>query len=78
MEMMNFGKTAELLKCSFCGHAQKQVKRLIAGPGVYICDGCIDRCNDIIEEESSQPSETPTARRWLQGWWRRCRDRSSL
>ena len=37
---------AELLKCSFCGKSQKQVKKLIAGPGVYICDECVDLCND--------------------------------
>ncbi|GAA1311520.1 ATP-dependent Clp protease ATP-binding subunit ClpX [Pseudonocardia xinjiangensis] len=40
-----------LLRCSFCGKGQKQVKKLIAGPGVYICDECIDLCNEIIEEE---------------------------
>ena len=50
----------ELLKCSFCGKTQKQVKKLIAGPGVYICDECIDLCNEIIEEELSEPTETQT------------------
>ena len=50
----------ELLKCSFCGKTQKQVKKLIAGPGVYICDECIDLCNEIIEEALSEPTETPT------------------
>jgi ATP-dependent Clp protease ATP-binding subunit ClpX len=45
------GDGADLLKCSFCGKSQKQVKKLIAGPGVYICDECIDLCNEIIEEE---------------------------
>ena len=49
--MAKFGDTGELLKCSFCGKSQKQVKKLIAGPGVYICDECIDLCNEIIEEE---------------------------
>ncbi len=49
---------SELLKCSFCGKSQKQVKKLIAGPGVYICDECIELCNEIIEEELS---ETPSA-----------------
>lgn len=39
------------LRCSFCGKTQEQVKRLIAGPGVYICDECIDLCQEIIEEE---------------------------
>ena len=41
----------DLLKCSFCGKSQKQVKKLIAGPGVYICDECVDLCNEIIDEE---------------------------
>ena len=45
----------ELLKCSFCGKTQKQVKKLIAGPGVYICDECIDLCNEIIREELDPP-----------------------
>jgi ATP-dependent Clp protease ATP-binding subunit ClpX len=52
-----FGDTGELLKCSFCGKSQKQVKKLIAGPGVYICDECIDLCNEIIEEELTETSE---------------------
>jgi ATP-dependent Clp protease ATP-binding subunit ClpX len=52
-----FGEGGELLKCSFCGKSQKQVKKLIAGPGVYICDECIDLCNEIIEEELSEPTE---------------------
>ena len=55
--MAKFGETSELLKCSFYGKSQKQVKKLIAGPGVYICDECIDLCNEIIDEELSQPSE---------------------
>ena len=41
----------EQLLCSFCGKSQRQVKKLIAGPGVYICDECIELCNEIIEEE---------------------------
>jgi ATP-dependent Clp protease ATP-binding subunit ClpX len=52
-----FGDGGDLLKCSFCGKSQKQVKKLIAGPGVYICDECIDLCNEIIEEELAQTSE---------------------
>jgi ATP-dependent Clp protease ATP-binding subunit ClpX len=52
-----FGEGGELLKCSFCGKSQKQVKKLIAGPGVYICDECIDLCNEIIEEELAETSE---------------------
>jgi ATP-dependent Clp protease ATP-binding subunit ClpX len=51
-----FGDGGELLKCSFCGKSQKQVKKLIAGPGVYICDECIDLCNEIIEEELAETS----------------------
>ncbi len=45
---------ADLLKCNFCGKSQKQVRKLIAGPGVYICDECIGLCNEIIEEELNQ------------------------
>jgi ATP-dependent Clp protease ATP-binding subunit ClpX len=52
-----FGDTGELLKCSFCGKSQKQVRKLIAGPGVYICDECIDLCNEIIEEELTETAE---------------------
>jgi len=48
---------SELLKCSFCGKSQKQVRKLIAGPGVYICDECIELCNEIIEEELSDTEE---------------------
>ena len=55
--MAKFGDSGELLKCSFCGKSQKQVKKLIAGPGVYICDECIDLCNEIIEEELTEGSE---------------------
>ncbi len=49
--MARIGESGDLLKCSFCGKSQKQVKKLIAGPAVYICDECIDLCNEIIEEE---------------------------
>ena len=56
--MAKFGDGGDLLKCSFCGKSQKQVKKLIAGPGVYICDECIDLCNEIIEEELSDTTET--------------------
>lgn len=53
-------ESAELLKCSFCGKSQKQVRKLIAGAGVYICDECIELCNEIIEEEmlTAAPAET--------------------
>ncbi|MEX0755860.1 MAG: ATP-dependent Clp protease ATP-binding subunit ClpX [Actinomycetota bacterium] len=54
--MAKFGDS-DLLKCSFCGKSQKQVKKLIAGPGVYVCDECIDLCNEIIEEELNEGSE---------------------
>lgn len=56
--MARIGEGGDLLKCSFCGKSQKQVKKLIAGPGVYICDECIDLCNEIIEEELSDAGET--------------------
>ncbi|MDR1079313.1 MAG: ATP-dependent Clp protease ATP-binding subunit ClpX [Propionibacteriaceae bacterium] len=49
--MARIGESGDLVKCSFCGKSQKQVRKLIAGPGVYICDECIDLCNEIIEEE---------------------------
>ncbi|MBW3590065.1 MAG: ATP-dependent Clp protease ATP-binding subunit ClpX, partial [Actinobacteria bacterium] len=56
--MPKFSDThGDLLKCSFCGKSQKQVKKLIAGPGVYICDECIDLCVEIIEEELTETSE---------------------
>ncbi len=57
--MAKLGEGGELLKCSFCGKSQKQVKKLIAGPGVYICDECIDLCNEIIDEELAGPLEDP-------------------
>src|SRR3984885_7107062 len=53
--MARIGDGGDLLKCSFCGKSQKQVKKLIAGPGVYICDECIDLCNEIIDEELVAP-----------------------
>lgn len=55
--MARIGDGGDLLKCSFCGKSQKQVKKLIAGPGVYICDECIDLCNEIIEEELNEASD---------------------
>ncbi|MGI9196283.1 MAG: ATP-dependent Clp protease ATP-binding subunit ClpX [Candidatus Nanopelagicales bacterium] len=55
--MARIGDGGDLLKCSFCGKSQKQVKKLIAGPGVYICDECIDLCNEIIEEELSDATD---------------------
>ena len=55
--MPRIGDGGDLLKCSFCGKSQKQVKKLIAGPGVYICDECIDLCNEIIEEELAEAGD---------------------
>jgi len=64
---MTLSETSELLKCTFCGKSQKQVRKLIAGPSVYICDECIELCNEIIEEElggvqvlAEDSSELPT------------------
>lgn len=55
--MSRIGESADLLKCSFCGKSQKQVQQLIAGPGVYICDECVELCNEIIEERMAEASE---------------------
>lgn len=55
--MLKFGDEKGQLKCSFCGKLQEQVKKLVAGPGVYICDECIELCNEIIEEEFSDDVE---------------------
>ncbi|MGE5403991.1 MAG: ATP-dependent Clp protease ATP-binding subunit ClpX, partial [Candidatus Saccharibacteria bacterium] len=52
--MQRFGDERGQLKCSFCGKLQDQVKKLVAGPGVYICDECIELCNEIIEEELAE------------------------
>ncbi|MFM2030399.1 MAG: hypothetical protein RI927_19 [Actinomycetota bacterium] len=56
--MTKLGESGDLLKCSFCGKSQKQVRKLIAGPGVYICDECIELCNEIIEEELGEAAKT--------------------
>ena len=56
--MARIGESVDLLKCSFCGKSQKQVRKLIAGPRVYICDECIELCNEIIEEELTEVPET--------------------
>ncbi|MGX1767373.1 ATP-dependent Clp protease ATP-binding subunit ClpX [Dietzia sp. NPDC055343] len=56
--MARVGESGDLLKCSFCGKSQKQVKKLIAGPGVYICDECIELCNEIIESEVEDAQES--------------------
>src|SRR4026207_570918 len=54
--MAKSSESNEQLLCSFCGKSQRQVKKLIAGPGVYICDECIDLCNEIIDEEVTSPA----------------------
>ncbi|MFW0154952.1 ATP-dependent Clp protease ATP-binding subunit ClpX [Rothia sp. P6271] len=66
--MARIGEATNLLKCSFCGKNQKQVRKLIMGPNIYICDECIELCNEILEEELSEtrkdnePLELPTPR----------------
>ena len=55
--MAKFDDKTEQLKCSFCGKSQRQVRKLIAGPGVYVCDECIDLCNEIIDEELGEDVE---------------------
>ena len=49
--MFKFNDEKGQLKCSFCGKTQEQVRKLVAGPGVYICDECIELCTEIVEEE---------------------------
>ena len=56
--MARIGESADLFKCSFCGKSQKQVQQLIAGPGVYICDECVELCNEIIEERMAESAGT--------------------
>ncbi len=58
--MARMGESADLLKCSFCGKSQKQVQQLIAGPGVYICDECVELCNEIIEERLAEAADETT------------------
>ncbi len=54
---LKFGEEKSQLKCSFCGKLQEQVKRLVAGPGVYICDECVELCNEIIEDELAEEGD---------------------
>ncbi|HVF29832.1 MAG TPA: ATP-dependent Clp protease ATP-binding subunit ClpX [Pyrinomonadaceae bacterium] len=61
--MANFRRPEELLCCSFCGKSQNDVKKLIAGPGVYVCNECIDICNEIINDD--EQTETTTTRATL-------------
>jgi len=56
--MANKESSTDPLKCSFCGKSQKQVIKLIAGPGVYICDECIELCVEIVEEEKIETLES--------------------
>lgn len=56
--MANFRRPEELLNCSFCGKSQNDVKKLIAGPGVYVCNECIDICNEIINDDEQQEEST--------------------
>ena len=58
--MARVGESAELIKCSFCGKAQRQVLQIIAGPGVYICDECVELCNEIIEERMAEAGQSVT------------------
>ena len=53
-------KTSKLLYCSFCGKSQHEVRKLIAGPSVYICDECVELCNDIIRKKLKISRQKPT------------------
>jgi ATP-dependent Clp protease ATP-binding subunit ClpX len=55
--MFKFNDEKGQLKCSFCGKTQEQVRKLVAGPGVYICDECIELCNEIVEEQLGEDEE---------------------
>jgi ATP-dependent Clp protease ATP-binding subunit ClpX len=55
------GEMGDLCKCSFCGKSQRQVNKLVAGPGVYICDQCVDLCYDILEAELFLDPQTPVS-----------------
>ena len=70
--MARLGDGGELLKCSFCGKSQRQVKKLIAGPGVYICDECIQLCSEIIEEEKEQDAEVLVAEKSIADYFDAC------
>jgi ATP-dependent protease Clp ATPase subunit len=66
------GEQGDLLKCSFCGKSQRQVQRLIAGPGVYICNECVDLCCEILNDEgfdTSQEQKTHFITRNRLGGW---------
>ncbi len=59
------GDSGKLLYCSFCGKSQNEVRKLIAGPSVFICDECVDLCNDIIREEIQESSAKMVAPNYL-------------
>ena len=61
------GSSEKLLYCSFCGKSQHEVRKLIAGPSVFICDECIELCNDIIRDEAQGEQQAPGARAGLPG-----------
>jgi ATP-dependent protease Clp ATPase subunit len=66
------GEREDLLKCSFCGKSQKQVQRLIAGPGVYICNECVDFCSELLNDEgfeTSQEQHMQSAAGYQSGGW---------
>ena len=77
MTKLSGGDSKSTLYCSFCGKSQHEVRKLIAGPTVFICDECVELCNDIIREESksslvktreaSHPAEIGKARRFCDG-----------
>ena len=61
--MAKVGKWSGSTKCSFCGKAQEQVAKLVAGPGVYICNECVGLCNDIMDIEADRPAPEEQDRR---------------
>ncbi|HEU5337793.1 MAG TPA: ClpX C4-type zinc finger protein, partial [Sulfuricaulis sp.] len=57
------GKGEKLLYCSFCGKSQHEVRKLIAGPSVFVCDECVELCNDIIREEVQEEKNAANAKK---------------
>ena len=55
--MLKFGKDRDELKCSFCGKSEQLVRKLIAGKGVYICDSCVELCNEILQRDMDDEEE---------------------
>ena len=58
MSKTSGGDPKNTLYCSFCGKSQHEVRKLIAGPSVFICDECVDLCNDIIREDSTRHDDS--------------------